>query len=71
MPIIAPIPRTERRLMQKTIHKTRDKNHARRLTAMLMLHLESASVTLPERSAVPAHLSDAGLTGSLCRVSKV
>lgn len=37
MPIIAPIPRTERRLMQKTIHKTRDKNHARRLTAMLML----------------------------------
>lgn len=38
MPIIAPIPRTERRLMQKTIHKTRDKNHARRLTAMLMLH---------------------------------
>lgn len=38
MPIIAPIPRTERRLMHKTIHKTRDKNHARRLTAMLMLH---------------------------------
>jgi transposase len=38
MPIIAPIPRDERRLMQKTIHKTRDKNHARRLTAMLMLH---------------------------------
>jgi hypothetical protein len=24
--------------MQKTIHKTKDKNHARRLTAMLMLH---------------------------------
>lgn len=39
MPIIAPIPRTERRVMQRTIHKTRDKNHARRLTAMLMLHL--------------------------------
>ncbi|KAB0557324.1 IS630 family transposase, partial [Pantoea stewartii subsp. stewartii] len=38
MSIIAPIPRTERRLMQKTIHKTKDKNHARRLTAMLMLH---------------------------------
>lgn len=35
MPIIAPIPRSERRLMQKAIHKTRDKNHARRLTAML------------------------------------
>lgn len=38
MPIITSIPRSERRLMQKTIHKTRDKNHARRLTAMLMLH---------------------------------
>ncbi|EOE6884157.1 hypothetical protein ACKS5W_005072, partial [Klebsiella pneumoniae] len=25
MPIIAPIPRDERRLMQKAIHKTRDK----------------------------------------------
>lgn len=37
MPIIAPIPRTERRLMQQNIHKTRDRNHARRLTAMLML----------------------------------
>ncbi|RCG90651.1 homeo-like domain protein [Enterobacter hormaechei] len=24
--------------MKKTIHKTRDKNHARRLTAILMLH---------------------------------
>ncbi len=29
MPIIAPIPRSERRLMQKTIHRTRGKNHAR------------------------------------------
>ncbi len=38
MPIIAPIPRDERRLMQKVIHKTHDKNHARRPTAMLMLH---------------------------------
>jgi hypothetical protein len=38
MPSIAPIPRDERRLMQKAIHKTRDKNHARRFTAMLMLH---------------------------------
>lgn len=38
MSIIAPIPRDERRLMQKTIHKTHDKNYARRLTAMLMLH---------------------------------
>ncbi|SFO11251.1 IS630 family transposase [Xenorhabdus japonica] len=38
MPIIASIPRNERRLMQKTIQKTRDKNHARRLIAMLMLY---------------------------------
>lgn len=38
MPIIAPIARFERRQMQKTIHKTRDKNQTRRLTAMLMLH---------------------------------
>lgn len=37
MPIIAPISRDERRLMQKAIHKTRDKNYARRLAAMLML----------------------------------
>ncbi|MCW9424613.1 hypothetical protein N5I74_29605, partial [Klebsiella pneumoniae] len=27
MSIIAPIPRDERRLMQKAIHKTRDKNY--------------------------------------------
>ncbi|WP_103686557.1 IS630 family transposase, partial [Escherichia coli] len=38
MPIIATIPRDELRLIQKAIHKTHDKNHARRLTAMLMLH---------------------------------
>ncbi|EFR3648759.1 IS630 family transposase, partial [Salmonella enterica] len=38
MPIIALIPRGERRLMQKVIYKTHDKNYARRLTAMLMLH---------------------------------
>ncbi|OCE06019.1 transposase [Shigella sonnei] len=38
MPIIAPISRDERRLMQKAIHKTHDKNYARRLPAMLMLH---------------------------------
>lgn len=38
MPIIAPIPRNERRQMQKIVQKTADKNHARRLIAMLMLH---------------------------------
>jgi hypothetical protein len=70
MPIIAPIPRDERRLMQKAIHKTRDKNYARRLTTMLMLHGASASVMWPEHSAVPAHRLVAGLTGSLCLVLK-
>ena len=38
MPIIAPIPDEERRLMCKEAQQTRDKNHARRLIAMLMLH---------------------------------
>lgn len=38
MPIIAPIPRDDRRLMQKAIHKTNNKNYALRLTDMLMLH---------------------------------
>ncbi len=38
MPIIAPIPRNERRQMQKIVHKTPDKNHARWLMALLMLH---------------------------------
>ena len=38
MTIIAPIPRNERRLMQKSVQQTRDKHHARRLTEMLMLH---------------------------------
>lgn len=38
MPIMAPISHDERRLRQKAIHKTHDKNYARRLTAMLMLH---------------------------------
>ncbi len=70
MPIIAPIPRTERRLMQKTIHRTHDKNHARRLTAMLMLHRAAASATLPEPSAAPVHLWGAGLTGLPCMVRK-
>ncbi len=55
MPIIAPIPRTERRLMQKTLHKTRDKNHARRLTGLLMLNRGPASARLPERSVAPVH----------------
>ncbi len=38
MPIIAVIPDEERLLMRKEIQQTRDKNYARRLIAMLMLH---------------------------------
>ncbi|QXE13508.1 IS630 family transposase [Pectobacterium atrosepticum] len=38
MPIIAVIPDEERQLMRKEIQQTRDKNYARRLIAMLMLH---------------------------------
>lgn len=57
MPILVPIPLDERRLMQKAIHKTRDKYHARRVTAILILHLGAS----PERFAVPVHQLDAGL----------
>ncbi|AHK21020.1 DDE endonuclease [Yersinia similis] len=38
MPIIAPISKNERLQMEKIVHKTADKNHSRRLIAMLMLH---------------------------------
>jgi len=38
MLIVASIPRNERRLMKKAIHKMCDKAHARRLSAMLILH---------------------------------
>lgn len=68
MPVIAPISRDERRLMHKAIHKTHDKNYARRLTAMLMLHRGTVSVTLPERFAAPAPLLGTGLSGSRSRV---
>ncbi len=51
MPIIAPIPRDERRLMHKPIHKTSDKNHARRLAAILMLRW-GGSVSHVARSSV-------------------
>ncbi len=49
MPIIAFIPRNERRQMQKEIHKTRDKNHARRLMAMLMLHKGDSVTDVAQR----------------------
>ncbi|WP_391528947.1 IS630 family transposase [Photorhabdus akhurstii] len=44
MPIIAPIPQNECQKMRKLIHKTRDKNYSRRLTALLMLN-EGLTVT--------------------------
>lgn len=56
MPIIAPISRDERRLMEKTIHKMRDKNQARRLTVMLMLS-KGASVSEVSRTLCCARSS--------------
>ena len=68
MPIIAPISRDERRLMQKAIHKTHDK----KLCPQTDCHADAAgatvSATLPERSAAPVPLLDVGLTGSRSRV---
>ena len=71
MPIISPIPDAERRLMQKTIHKTCDKNHVRRLTAMLMLHPGDKISDVARRFAARVHLWDAGLIGTHFRVWKV
>ena len=44
MAILPPIPRPQRRRIHKVIHATRDKNHARRLMTILLLH-ERRSVT--------------------------
>ncbi|PKQ72362.1 hypothetical protein CJP16_21515 [Aeromonas sobria] len=38
MPILPPLPRSQRRRIHKIIHATRDKGHARRLMAILLLH---------------------------------
>ena len=38
MPILPPLPRPQRRRIHKIIHATRDKGHARRLMAILLLH---------------------------------
>lgn len=72
MPIIAPILSTERRLMQKTIHKTRDKNHAR----MTDRHADAApgetrAAMSPERSVAPVPPLGAGLTDSRYMALKV
>jgi putative transposase len=57
MPIIAFIPDEERYLMRKEAQQTRDKNHARRLMAMLMLHqgmtvTEVAKILCAARSSI-------------------
>ncbi|MBA0018613.1 IS630 family transposase, partial [Xenorhabdus nematophila] len=44
MPIITSIPYDECQKMKKLIHKTRDKDYARRLTALLLLN-EGVTVT--------------------------
>ncbi|WP_237388482.1 IS630 family transposase [Xenorhabdus sp. Sc-CR9] len=49
MPIITSIPRNERRQMKKAIQKTRDKDYARRFTALLMLH-EGSTVSHVSRT---------------------
>nr|MCC8380556.1 IS630 family transposase [Xenorhabdus sp. PB30.3]MCC8382090.1 IS630 family transposase [Xenorhabdus sp. PB30.3] len=43
MAIVPPIPRNERRQMRKIVQKTADKNYARRIMAILLLH-QGASV---------------------------
>ncbi len=44
MPILPPLPRPQRRRIHKIIHATRDKGHARRLMAILLLH-EGRTIT--------------------------
>ncbi|TEY70125.1 helix-turn-helix domain-containing protein, partial [Aeromonas veronii] len=44
MPILPPLPRPQRRRIHKFIHATRDKGHARRLMAILLLH-EGRTIT--------------------------
>ena len=46
MPILPPLPRPQRRRIHKIIHTTRDKEHTRRLIAILLLH-EGRTITPP------------------------
>ncbi|MDB6375097.1 IS630 family transposase [Photorhabdus bodei] len=57
MSIIAPIPRDERRRMQKEIQRISDKGYARRLIAILLLHkgkmvIETRDITGAECSSI-------------------
>lgn len=65
------LPRAERRRIEKIIHKTKDKEHARRLTAILMLHqghtiLSVHRLTAASRSSIQRWLSwyqECGISG--------
>ena len=65
------LPRAERRRIEKIIHKTKDKEHARRLTAILMLHqghtiLSVHRLTAAARSSIQRWLSwyqECGISG--------
>ena len=66
------LPRAERRRIEKIIHKTKDKEHARRLTAILMLHqghtiLSVHRLTAAARSSIQRWLSwyqECGISGA-------
>jgi|GEM_PF-5565871 len=58
MPVMAPMPRDERRLMQKAIHKAQNKNYAR----MLMLHRDDRVNDVARTARMP----DAGVYKSGC-----
>lgn len=63
MSILALVPRTERRLVQKTIHKTCVNNHARRLTAMRVLLRVGRITDVARTLNVPVRPWDAGSAG--------
>ena len=54
MPILPPLPRPQRRRIHKIIHATRDKGHARRLMAILLLH-EGRTITDVHHRTGAAH----------------
>ncbi|PHM55179.1 integrase [Xenorhabdus stockiae] len=56
MAIVPPIPRNERRQMRKIVQKTADKNYARRIMAILLLH-QGASVSQVAKTLCTVHSS--------------
>jgi hypothetical protein len=66
MPILPPLPRPQRRRIHKIIHATRDKGHAHRLMAILLLHegrtiTTLMFITLPARLARPSAVGFGGI----------